>query len=64
MTPRDRFEHDVSDDVIIHELGHAVVGHVLGIKEGGIELCDPASGEVARAHFSVIGASVARPADS
>lgn len=45
----------MSSDILIHELGHTVVGHELGILEGGIQLCDPATGELARAHFSIKG---------
>ena len=55
MTPREKYGHEVTDDVIIHELGHAIAGHEIGIVEGGIELCDPATGEVARAHYSTNG---------
>ena len=34
MTPRQKHQHEVPDDAIVHELGHAVVGNELGIAEG------------------------------
>ena len=55
MTPREKYQHRVSDDVIVHELGHAIIGNEVGIMERGIELRDPSTGEIARAHYSTKG---------
>lgn len=52
MTPRQRHGAEMPRDVMIHELGHAIVRAELGVFESGIELCDPSTGEPARAHFS------------
>jgi len=52
MTPKQKYGHPVPDDVIVHEVGHAVIGIEIGIEDGGIELCDPQTGEIARSHYS------------
>ena len=57
MTPRQKHGHELREDLIVHEIGHAVVGYELGIAEGGIELRHPSTGELARARYSRISAT-------
>jgi hypothetical protein len=50
MTPQDRV--NPSSEVIIHELGHLLVGCELGLTEGGIEFTENNPYQVAKAHYT------------
>lgn len=54
MKPLDRLTNEPDKEVVIHELGHTVAGLMFELAEGGIEFCDPSTGEVARSHFNKI----------
>jgi hypothetical protein len=60
MKPVERLNGVLPEDlVLIHETGHAVLGHALNLNEGGIEFFVDDPFEVARAHWQELGASTA-----
>ena len=52
MTPSERLKGSPPDEVIVHELGHLVIGVELGLPEGGIEFTENHPSEVARAYYN------------
>jgi len=52
VTPAERLRYAPQDWVIVHELGHLIVGLDLRLTEGGIEFTENCSSDVARAHYN------------